>query len=111
MHGVCNDSAVNSRTVEVYDHNGSTGIHSVGADKDLRLYPNPATNKVIIENISNSDLLQISIYNVIGQKVYDSKAENRSKHSIDVSALISGIYTVRIETSGGTAVRKFEVLK
>lgn len=111
MHGVCNDSAVSSRTVEVYDAKGATGIHEIEASKELKMYPNPATDNVLIENITNYNLKQIAVYNVIGQKIYDKKADSKSKHNIDVSKFVSGIYTVRIETSEGTAVRKFEVLK
>jgi hypothetical protein len=111
MHGVCNDSAVGSRTVEVYDAKGTTGIHEIEASKELKMYPNPATDNVLIENVTNYNLKQIAVYNVIGQKIYDRKADSKSKHNIDVSKFVSGIYTVRIETTEGTAVRKFEVLK
>lgn len=112
LAGECSDSAVSSRTVEVYDVvGGSTGITQVSNSKDLKLYPNPAKDVVVVENLGGLNLKQILVYNVIGQKVYDEKAESSMKHKIDISGLISGIYTVRIETSGGTVIRKFEVLK
>jgi len=110
--GECEDSIVTSRTVEVYDVIGSgTGIQQIDDAKNLALYPNPAKNLVTIENLGNLDLERITVYNIIGQVVYSAKAENKMKHQMDVSRFVSGMYTVRIETSAGIIVRKFEILK
>jgi hypothetical protein len=110
--GECADTSNASRTVEVYDVvGGGTAIHQVANAKDLSLYPNPARDLVIVENLGNLNLEHITVYNVLGQKVYDQPADNKMKHSIRTSTLISGMYTVRIETSGGTVIRKFEILK
>jgi len=112
LAGECNDSFVSSRTIEVYDAPaGSTGINQVSGSKELRLYPNPAKDVVIVENAGGLPLKQVTVYNVIGQKVYDETATDPLKHRIDISRFVSGIYTVRIETAAGTVIRKFEVLK
>jgi hypothetical protein len=112
LNGECEDSTISSRTVEVFDVPvGGTGIQQIGKTKDLTLYPNPAKDLVIVENLGNLNLQHITVYNVIGQTVYNANAENKMKHKIDVSGLVPGMYTVRIETSGGIVVRKFEILK
>lgn len=112
LTGECDDSTMSSRTVEVYDViGGGTGIKQMDDAKELTLYPNPAKDLVIVENLGNLDLKKITVYNIIGQTVYNANAENKMKHKIDVSKLTSGMYTVRIETSGGMVVRKFEILK
>ncbi|KAA5537064.1 T9SS type A sorting domain-containing protein [Taibaiella lutea] len=112
LMGECEDSTLSSRTVEVYDApGGSTGIQQIGKTKDLTLYPNPAKDLVIIENLGNLNLEHITVYNIVGQTVYNANAENKMKHKIDVSGFVPGMYTVRIETSAGIVVRKFEILK
>lgn len=112
LTGECNDSTMSSRTVEVYDViGGGTGIQQVGKTSDLTLYPNPAKDLVMVENLGTLDLKKITVYNVIGQTVYSVNADNKLKHKIDVSRFVPGMYTVRVETSGGIIVRKFEILK
>jgi hypothetical protein len=110
LQGECSDSVVYAITVNVYDVI-STGIHAITGDKESQLYPNPARDKIVIENVKGLDLKQIMVYNVIGQQVYNEKADTPMKHKIDIAMLASGMYTARIETSGGTVVRKFEVLR
>lgn len=111
LMGECSDSIVSSRTVEVYDVPGSTGVNQVNNTKNLALYPNPTKGMVIIENLGNLDLEHISVYNIIGQRVYDAKADNKMKHVIETAGFVSGMYTARIITSSGEVVRKFEVVK
>ncbi|NQY30656.1 MAG: T9SS type A sorting domain-containing protein [Flavobacteriaceae bacterium] len=62
-----------------------------------RIYPNPATDKITIEfNDSSMVNQEISIYNLVGQKVntlLSSKSQN--KQVIDLSKLPSGIYFIQ----------------
>ena len=73
------------------------------------LYPNPANNvlNVFHEKLSKSDS-DIEIYNSLGQLVMH--VENRSangKHSIDISELESGIYTLMIKDGVELISKKF----
>jgi hypothetical protein len=113
LAGECGDSTSSSRTVEVYDvaAGSGTAIHQVTNGKDLALYPNPARDMVVIQNLGNMNLKQITVYNIVGQQVYDEKASGPLMHKINIAALVPGTYTVRIETSGGTVIRKFDVLR
>jgi hypothetical protein len=55
--------------------------------------PNPMTNHFIIQNSSSYSIDQVSIYNMFGKIVFQSKS---SQNNIDVSKFTSGIYLVKI---------------
>jgi hypothetical protein len=111
LEGECSDSTGNSRTVDVYDATGGTGIIPVEDSKELILYPNPARDVVIIENKKNFRMKQVTLYNVVGQMISTDKADSQDKHKLNTSGLASGIYTIRIETDKGSVIRKFEIMK
>lgn len=77
-----------------------------GSDKDISIYPNPASDNVIIESLY--DIEKIEIYNVMGQKVYDS-AVNSKSININVSNFISGTYMTKTYTKGGLFTKKIVV--
>lgn len=111
LEGECSDSAGVSRTVDVYDATGGTGIDQIKDSKELILYPNPARDVVIIENKKNFNMKQVTLYNVVGQMISTAVADSKGKHKLNTSGLASGVYTIRIETDKGFVIRKFEIMK
>lgn len=111
LQGECSDSLGNSRTVDVYDATGGTGINPVTDSKELILYPNPARDLVVIENKKNLRMKQVTLYNVVGQVLSSTVADSPDKHKLNTSGLASGVYTIRIETDKGFVIRKFEIMK
>lgn len=88
------------------------GINEVIADKNaVTLYPNPTTDLVTIESENNLSMEQVTVYNVLGQKVYQNAPMSPFKHSIDVSKMASGVYTIHVQTNDGVIIRKFEIIK
>ena len=77
----------------------------------LKLYPNPATHSVVLENVSGLNMKTITLFNVLGQQVLSLPVTNNSKQSINVNHLTSGMYQVRIECTEGVISRKLEILK
>jgi len=77
----------------------------------LKLYPNPATQSVMLENVSGLKMKHITLFNVLGQEVLSLPVTNNAKQSINVTPLTSGIYQVRIECEEGIVTRKLEILK
>ncbi|MDW5288968.1 T9SS type A sorting domain-containing protein [Formosa sp. PL04] len=57
----------------------------------IKIYPNPASDVIAFKNISNEH--QISIYNLMGQKVL-SHTITRSNNTVNVSSLANGLYLV-----------------
>lgn len=111
LGGECSDSLGQSVTVDVFDANGGTGIVKIDNPEDLLLYPNPARDQITIENKQGLKLLNITAYNLLGQVVYNKKADSNDKHRLVTTGIAAGVYTLKIETDKGFAVRKFEVLK
>jgi hypothetical protein len=66
---------------------------------EVNMFPNPAENSLTLENLSSSDKA-IVIFDALGKEVL-SKGIKSSSQSLSLSALRSGIYFVKIETSNG----------
>jgi len=60
------------------------------------LYPNPATNLVVVE--TNSIIDRIEIFDLTGKKVY-SKFINSLNTTIDVTSFSKGIYLITVNNS------------
>lgn len=92
-----------SDSTHYYYHQVTTGITSIIDQTQLSIYPNP-TNGVI--NIASSNnLQQIEIYNLLGEKVYESKPNN-SNTAIDLSEQSKGIYFIKTYTEKGIKTQK-----
>lgn len=71
---------------------------------DLKIYPNPAQNKLIIQSAINY-FDSVSISDINGRIIKSSK--NLASNEIDVSALNSGMYFITITASEGNITKKF----
>lgn len=60
-------------------------------EKEINFYPNPVNDYIELTNLNNSDF-RAQIFNVAGQKVYDSKATSR----IEVERLSPGYYILTL---------------
>ncbi len=78
-------------------------------ENSLRVYPNPATNTLIIEKQNHNKTYNIEIYNSTGTKVFTTNTATKIT-SIDVSEWISGVYVVKV-ASGSSCVSKKVVVR
>lgn len=80
----------------------SQGTAGVGQTEttEIRVFPNPARGTLYIVGC---EVVSSTVLDVAGKVVMRFGKENK----IDVSKLSVGIYTIRIETSAGTVMRKF----
>ncbi len=69
---------------------------------DFKIYPNPVSHSLNIH--TNTPDYEIEIYNSVGQKINKFSEVNGI---VDVSALSSGIYFIRILTASASATQKF----
>lgn len=92
----------NTWTTEFVATLGTSGF---GLEK-LRVYPNPATNILTIENQTNIESLTFS--NLLGQTVL-SKSCNDLTTQTDISNFAKGVYFVKIKTE--TAEQTIKILK
>ncbi len=83
---------------------------------NLNIYPNPSNGQITIQWSVNSgqSSVRISIYDELGQAVYDNtetQTVGKNIKQLNLGNLAAGVYTLRMQTSGGTMVRKIELMK
>ena len=79
-------------------------------EKDFSISPNPATSKLNIKlnkSLMNDQNLDLSVYDVLGKKVYHRTELSALETSIDVSKWNRGIYLVRISSKDSTYTKRF----
>ena len=99
---VVTDVAVNS-SLEITEGSFSTGV-AVAANGAFSIHPNPAQDLLYVR--SENDLLNrpVNIYDIAGQQVLSSTLRN---DQLDISALKSGVYLLRLELNGRLLQQKF----
>ena len=76
--------------------------------ENLKIYPNPTSNKLYISNIK--PLSAISIYSVDGKILYKQLSINIGTLSIDIHGFKNGIYFVNVKEGNTSITKKFGVL-
>ncbi len=72
------------------------GINKPSSSEQLTIFlsPNPATTQLTIQQLDNSTIETIHIYNVLGEMVQSSDIGHRTSVALDVSGLNKGIYFI-----------------
>ena len=117
----------NANAVSVYDftdHNPENGINyyrlkMVDTDQSftyskirsvslegaiVRIYPNPVTTQLNIDNLGSDQIQKVVLHNLTGMVVYSN--ENVVKNSIDVSHFKTGVYVLTITLKNGTKLSR-----
>jgi len=81
---------------------GQTGVNDLAA-KGFSAYPNPVKN--ILNLNAKEAISSVSIYNVLGQQVYNAKV-NALNTTIDTSSFASGAYFVKVNVGGTEGIVK-----
>jgi hypothetical protein len=71
-------------------------------------YPNPITDKRFTITSNSSDQKNITIFNVLGKKVFTTNFSAKNKE-INVSNINSGIYILKVIENGKTATKKLVI--
>jgi len=113
MEGECPGSVVTqTRAVDVFSApGGGTGVGGILIAGDILLYPNPAKDIMQIENKSDGRMLNVAVYNILGQLIINQRTDHTKQYELNTSTLANGSYSIRIETDKGMFVQKFEVMK
>lgn len=73
--------------------------------KLIDIYPNPTNGNISISN--NKQLnVGIQIYNVIGNKVLETKSSTTKEQTINLTSLKSGVYLVQINANGNNITKR-----
>lgn len=88
-------------TVNVVMHFVHDGVDE-NEMETISVYPNPAQDFIIVGTNQALSTQHIEVYNCLGQKVLSS-----TENEINVSALESGVYFVRVTAEGKTVTKRF----
>ncbi len=77
-------------------------------ENKIKIYPNPASDKLTIS--SNSNISELNIYNISGSLIQKTKCDNKVIN-IDVSDLKPGIYLLHSVTRNEVYINKFIIVR
>ncbi len=66
---------------------------------NFNIYPNPFTNNIQISSSDDIEIKEISLFNVLGDRIQIFEVSNKSKTSLNASSLPSGVYFLKVLTS------------
>jgi hypothetical protein len=84
------------------------GISYIGQRNSMSVFPNPATDFVVIKNNMKQAIGKISVYNTTGSLVLSENTQ-QSNVSLNVAQLAAGLYTVNINNDG--QIQKLSFIK
>jgi hypothetical protein len=91
----------------------SIGIHENAALSLVSVYPNPASEEVMIELPALNEKISVKIVNAIGQVVYNEQivpsVNSKTIKQINTGDFAKGIYTISIETTNARAFKKLVI--
>jgi len=100
--GQCNSTSCDS--VDFSMLQSQTAIEEINAFQELKLYPNPASDRVTVNLVSNTiGDLSIRLVNMMGQTLSYSTIiifNGAINHSLDVSKIANGVYSVEVVLNG-----------
>jgi len=83
----------------------SAQTRNVPVRSQLKLFPNPASNNIILEGLSAGTTPQYQIFSLTGQMVGSGEVSNGG--SIGVSQLTPGLYIIRVQSGNEVISKKF----
>ena len=85
----------------------NTIVHTAGVNNvavsEIKVYPNPATDEIFVENLQDGN---ISILNISGSVVLNQNITN-NKTTVNISHLPAGMYLLKTVSKDGVSTRKF----
>lgn len=72
----------------------TTSTQHVLAEKDIRIYPNPANNELVI-SFATGKIEQVTILNLNGQEVFN-QAYNTTKVNVEMKDIPAGMYLIKV---------------
>jgi len=98
--------AVRLEAKVVYNQPTITGLEPSVAT-EWKIYPSPHSGQFTVEVPSQmGKVTQLVILDAMGRPVYDHLLSHSSRHEINLSGYLSGIYFVKVQTERGTFVKR-----
>jgi hypothetical protein len=84
-----------------------TGIEDPALVDGIAVYPNPARD--ILNITSSTDITHVTVMNYVGQVVYNQKVVEDNDLQLSVAGYETGVYIVKVETTGGIVTKKITI--
>ncbi len=89
----------------------SLGVSSfVNSESHVSVYPNPSKGIITI-NAEGLKIKNVELYNVLGERLYQSTIQSVEKINVDLSSQTNGVYFIHIICDEGTVVKKITINK
>ena len=85
-----------------------TSAAVIAEELNLKVYPNPANNRVTVEAVETIN--NASIYSISGRMIYNQSFD-ATRVEIDLAQFKQGLYLVKIETEKGSYTKKLNIVK
>jgi hypothetical protein len=88
-------------------------LQNEGVNNSIKMYPNPASDKVNLTVSETYDQFNVSIIDVAGNRVFVERqyGKTNGKLQINVSTLPEGQYLLMVDTEDGFSVKKLTIRK
>jgi|TARA_R110000737_G_scaffold234416_2_gene247372 hypothetical protein len=106
--GATLDGKALAQTAITLDGTNVLGLADLALGNSISLYPNPANNNVTIAKPTNIKLQQLAIYDMNGRQINSIDLRDmQQEKTIDVSNLSPGVYMLKIQSDGATAIKRW----
>ncbi|MFK7810454.1 MAG: T9SS type A sorting domain-containing protein, partial [Saprospiraceae bacterium] len=89
-----------------YGEDIETSNNNITKEESITVFPNPVQDLLTVQS-DVSTLLDIQVYNNLGQLILQEKNINDKTHLVSTSNLQNGIYYIHAQTEAGTFSRPF----
>lgn len=90
--------------------NTTTQLNSILKEQDFSIYPNPISERSVLTNINNKEIISITFYDILGNIIYREENMDLRQINIKEEKFNTGIYFVEI-TSGENKIIKKIIIK
>jgi photosystem II stability/assembly factor-like uncharacterized protein len=90
-----------------------SGITKSEFENNISIYPNPATDQIIIDfNLNSVKEINLTLHNIIGKTISKAIISNtlKNKYIINIYDLVSGTYFIKIQSGNDQFVKKISII-
>jgi hypothetical protein len=100
-------------TTMCYNFSTVTGIADITKNASMVVYPNPATDHIVVQSNNGLLLRKASLIDVMGKTILSvpSSPQGNNKQWMDITKVIPGTYFLKIETNRNTFMNRVTILK
>lgn len=86
----------------------TTSVNPIVKETGLTIFPNPASEQLLISGIQSPDKKEVSVYNMLGEKIFSKEFSAGEKEiRLNVKNFAPGIYTLRVNGENINQASKF----